>query len=192
MKELENKILTEGRVLNGEVLQVGGFLNQMIDTPFTVRMAEEVASAFSDCAVTKVMTIEASGIAFGFAVARELNVPLVFAKKSRTSNVDGDLLSAPVHSFTHGNDYKATVCADYVSSDDRILIVDDFLANGEALRALCKIVRDGGASVVGCAVQIEKGFQGGGDKLRSEGVRVFSLAVIDSMDENGIVFRKEE
>ena len=190
MKELENKILSEGRVLNGEVLQVGGFLNQMVDTSFTVRMAREVASAFSDCSVTKVMTIEASGIAFGFAVARELDVPLVFAKKNRTSNLEGDVLSAPVHSYTHGNDYKATVSSEYVSSDDRILIVDDFLANGEALRALCRIVRDGGASVVGCAVQIEKGFQGGGDKLRSEGLRVYSLAVIESMDENGIVFRE--
>ena len=190
MRALEDRILLDGRVLDGDILQVGGFINQQIDTSFTVEMAKEVFSLFSDLSVTKVLTIEASGIAFGFAVAIQFGVPLVFAKKSRTSNVDRAVLFAQVHSYTHGNDYKATVSAEYISPDDNVLIVDDFLANGEALRGLIKIVKDAGASVVGAAIEIEKGFQGGGDRLRSEGIRVESLAVIESMSESGITFRR--
>ena len=189
MKALEEKIKKEGRVLSGGVLQVGGFINQRIDTAFTAEMAREIASEFSSAGVTKVLTIEASGIAIAYAVATELKVPLVFAKKSKTSNLDGDLLTASIHSYTHGNDYLATVSAEYISSDDVVLIVDDFLANGEALRGLIEIVRKAGAQTAGCAVEIEKGFQGGGDQLRSEGVKVVSLAVIDEMGENGIFFR---
>ena len=190
MKELEERILRDGKVLGGNILQVGGFINQQIDTTFTTKLAREVYSLYSSSSVTKVLTIEASGIAFGFAVALQFDVPLVFAKKSRTSNVDGEVLFAPIHSYTHGNDYKATVSAEYISPDDNVLIVDDFLANGEALRGLIKIVKDAGASVVGAAVEIEKGFQGGGDRLRSEGIRVESLAIIESMSESGITFRR--
>lgn len=190
MKELEDRILRDGRVLDNDVLQVGGFVNQQIDTDLTLRMADEVYSLYSSSSVTKVLTIEASGIAFGFAIASRFGVPLVFAKKSRTSNVDGAVLSASIHSYTHGNDYTATVSADYISSDDNVLIVDDFLANGEALRGLLKIVKDGGANIVGAAIEIEKGFQGGGDRLRDEGIRVESLAVIESMNASGIIFRR--
>lgn len=189
MLELEERILRDGRVLEGDVLQVGSFLNQQIDTSFTNEMACEVHSLFSGSSVTKVLTIEASGIAFGFAVASLFGVPLLFAKKSKSLNVDGTVLSARIHSFTHGNDYQATVSAEYLSSEDRVLIVDDFLANGEALRGLIKIVNDAGASVVGAAIEIEKGFQGGGDRLRNDGVRIESLAIIDSMSESGISFR---
>ena len=115
---------------------------------------------------------------------------MVFAKKNKTSNLDGKLLTAEIRSFTHNNTYTAAVCADYIRPDDKILIVDDFLANGEALRGLISMVRSGGASVAGCAVQIEKGFQHGGDRLREEGYRVYSLAIIDDMSpERGIVFR---
>ena len=143
------EIAPDGRVLGGDILQVGGFINQQIDTSFTLELAREVFSLFSDLPVTKVLTIEASGIAFGFAVSLQFGVPLVFAKKSRTSNVDGAVLFAPIHSFTHGNDYNATVSAEYIKPEDNVLIVDDFLANGEALRGLIKIVNDAGASVVG-------------------------------------------
>ncbi len=191
MRALEEKISREAKVIGDDILLVGGFLNQHIDTGFTVEMARFLAFSFKNDGVTKVLTIEASGIAFGFAVAEQLNVPLVFAKKGRSSNLDGKVLSASIHSFTHGNDYNATVCADYISSRDRVLIVDDFLAKGEAINGLIKIVRAAGATVVGCGIEIEKGFQGGGDKLRSEGYRVVSLAVIDLMSESGIVFRKQ-
>ncbi len=190
MRALEERIQRDGRVLGGDILQVGGFINQQIDTSFTLELAREVFSLFSDLPVTKVLTIEASGIAFGFAVSLQFGVPLVFAKKSRTSNVDGAVLFAPIHSYTHGNDYNATVSAEYIKPEDNVLIVDDFLANGEALRGLIKIVNDAGASVVGAAVEIEKGFQGGGDRLRSEGIRVESLAIIESMSESGITFRR--
>ena len=190
VRALEEKILSEGRVLEGGVLQVGAFLNQLVDTAFTREMADDIASAFAGDGVTKVLTVETSGIMIAFATAAALGVPMVFAKKNKTSNLDGNLLTAEIHSFTHNNTYTAAVCADYIRPDDKILIVDDFLANGEALRGLIALVRSGGASVAGCAVQIEKGFQRGGDSLRESGVKVYSLAVIDEMSpDGGIVFR---
>lgn len=190
MRALEEKIVREGSVLEGNILDVGSFLNQKIDTAFTLEMADDIAREFADAGVTRVLTIEASGIAIGFAVAARLGVPLVFAKKYRSSNVGGDVLSASIHSYTHGNDYNATVSVGHMTDADRVLIVDDFLANGEALRGLVKIVEKSGASLAGCAVQIEKGFQHGGDRLREEGVRVYSLANIESMSpEHGVVFR---
>ena len=190
MKSLEEKIVKEGHVLGGNVLKVGSFLNQKIDTAFTLEMAKEIKNLFEGTNITKVFTIESSGIAIGFAVAAELGVPLVFAKKSHASNQSGNMLTSRVHSFTHSVDYTATVAAEYLDSSDSILIVDDFLANGEALRGLIEIVRASGASLAGCAVQIEKGFQGGGDELRDTGIRVESLAIIDSMSvEGGIKFR---
>ena len=190
MKALEEKIVSEGKVLEGDVLKVGSFLNQKIDTSFTLEMAREIARLYSGCRITKVLTMESSGIAIGFAVASVLGVPLVFAKKSRASNQSGTVLCANVHSYTHGTDYTATVSSEYIDSSDAVLIVDDFLANGEALRGLISIVESAGASVAGCAIQIEKGFQHGGDKLRAEGIRVESLAIIESMSyEDGIRFR---
>lgn len=190
MRALEEKILSEGRVLEGGVLQVGSFLNQLVDTSFTNEMAADIASEFAGSGVTRILTIETSGIMIAFATAAHLGVPMVFAKKNKTSNLDGKLLTAEIRSFTHNNTYTAAVCADYIRPDDKILIVDDFLANGEALRGLISMVRSGGASVAGCAVQIEKGFQHGGDRLREEGYRVYSLAIIDDMSpERGIVFR---
>lgn len=192
MRALEEKILSEGRVLEGGVLQVGSFLNQLVDTSFTNEMAADIASEFAGSGVTRILTIETSGIMIAFATAAHLGVPMVFAKKNKTSNLDGKLLTAEIRSFTHNNTYTAAVCADYIRPDDKILIVDDFLANGEALRGLISMVRSGGASVAGCAVQIEKGFQHGGDRLREEGYRVYSLAIIDDMSpERGIVFRHD-
>ena len=189
MKELEERILKDGIVLEGDVLSVGGFLNQQIDTGLLSRMADEIKREFSDEPVTKVLTVEASGIAIAIAAATVFGVPAVFAKKSRTSNVVGEVYSARVHSFTHGTDYLMTVPKRYLAPEDHVLIVDDFLANGEALQGMISIVGQSGATLAGAAVEIEKGFQGGGDRIRSTGVRVFSLAVLDSMNQGVLTFR---
>ncbi|MBP5288495.1 MAG: xanthine phosphoribosyltransferase [Clostridia bacterium] len=190
MKALEEKILREGQILPGNVLKVGSFLNQQIDVPFMNEMASEGVRFFSDKAITKVLTVEASGIAFGYAVAAKLNVPLVFAKKSRTSNVSGSVLQAQVYSYTHNTNYTATVSADFLTEKDTVLLVDDFLANGEALKGLAALAEQGGAQVAGALIAIEKGFQKGGDALRQAGMQVESLAIIEEMSpERGIRFR---
>lgn len=190
MELLEKRIERDGIVLGGNVVKVGGFLNQQMDTPFLVELGQEIARLFKDAGVTKILTIEASGIAIAMVAAIPLNVPVVFAKKSKSSNQSADVYSAKVTSFTHGNTYDATVAKEYLSADDKVLIVDDFLATGEAMYGLISIIQQAGATLVGCSAAVEKGFQGGGDALREKGIRVESLAIIDSMSENGIVFRK--
>ena len=187
MKALEEKILREGEVLPGNVLKVGSFLNQQIDVPFMNRMAKEGVKSFADKKITKVLTVEASGIAFGYAVASALNVPLVFAKKSKTSNLSGDLLTAEVFSYTHNAAYVATVASEFLCKDDLVLLADDFLANGEALRGLLKLVKSAGAEAAGAIIAVEKGFQKGGDALRAEGLRVVSLAIVESMSPGGVI-----
>lgn len=182
MKYLEDRIRAEGKVLPGDVLKVGHFLNQQIDTGLLSAMAKEFARMYRDEGVTKVMTIEASGIAIAAAVALEMKVPMVFAKKQQSSNMSGDVYTAKVVSYTHHREYDVTVPVDYLSADDRVLVVDDFLAQGCALRGLIKIIRDSGASLAGCGILIEKGFQPGGQRLRAEGIRVDSLAVVSSMN----------
>ncbi len=189
MKALEEKILKEGKVLPGHVLKVGSFLNQQIDTVFALEMAKEVKRLFDGAEVTKVLTVEASGIAFAFAVAAEFGVPMVFAKKHASANLGKDLYSAPVYSYTHGRTYEIVVDKNYITSKDKVLVIDDFLANGNALKGLMSIVKMAGAQIVGCATEIEKGFQGGGDELRAEGIKVESLAIIESMSDNGLTFR---
>ena len=189
MKRMEEKILKEGQVLPGGILKVGSFLNQMIDTVFLKEMAEEIARLFESCGVTKVLTIESSGIAIAAAVGLEMGVPVVFAKKHKSSNVDGAVYTSVVHSYTHNADYTIVVISDYLTGRDHVLLVDDFLANGKALMGLTDLVAQAGAELVGAAIAIEKGFQGGGDALREKGVRVESLAVIESMDSDGIRFR---
>ena len=189
MKALGTKISNEGVILAGNVLKVGSFLNQRIDTEFMFEMGKETAGLFSGDNVTKILTIEASGIAYALAAAYYLHVPVVFAKKSAASNVSGSVYKAKVHSFTHGCDFGAIVPTEYLQPQDRVLIVDDFLADGNAIAGLADIISQSGAECVGAAVAIEKGFQGGGDRLRASGMRVESLAIIDRMDENGIIFR---
>ena len=189
MKAMEKKILEEGKVLPGGILKVGSFLNQQIDTSFLGEMAKEFARLYADAGVNKVLTIESSGIAIAAAVALEMGVPMVFAKKHKSSNVDGKVYTAVVHSYTHGTDYTIVVSSDYLGEKDRVLLVDDFLANGKALVGLTELVRQAGGTVVGAAIAIEKGFQGGGDALRAEGVRVESLAIVDSMTDDAITFR---
>ena len=190
MELMEQKILREGKVLPGGILKVGSFLNQQIDTVFLSQVGQEIARLFGDCGVTKVLTIESSGIAIAAAAGMVMQVPLVFAKKHKTSNVDGSVYSTTVHSYTHDTDYTVVVSSDYLLPTDRVLLVDDFLANGKALFGLMELVEQAGATLVGAACAIEKGFQGGGDRLRQQGVRVESLAIIEDMSDDGIRFRR--
>lgn len=189
MKELEEKILREGVVLPGEILKVGSFLNQQIDVAFLQKMGGEVARLYKGTEITKVLTIEASGIAFAFAIAAALGVPMVFAKKHSTANVSGEIYTALVHSYTHNQDNNIVISKEYLQPTDKILIADDFLAVGGALGGLLSIVEQAGASLVGCAIAVEKGFQGGGDRLRGQGIRVDSLAIIESMSDDSLTFR---
>ena len=189
IRALEQRILTEGRVLPGEVLKVGSFLNQQIDTKLLKEMGDEVARLFSQSNVTKVLTIESSGIALAYAAAVSLGVPMVFAKKHKSSNLAGSILTSKVFSYTHQQTYDIMVSADYINSGDNILIVDDFLAMGNALNGLIDIVGQAGAFLAGCAIAIEKGFQGGGDALRAKGIRVESLAIIEKMTDDSLEFR---
>ncbi|PWJ71469.1 xanthine phosphoribosyltransferase [Ruminococcaceae bacterium R-25] len=191
IRTLEQRILTEGQILPGEVLKVGSFLNQQIDTKLLKEMGDEVARLFSQSNVTKVLTIESSGIALAYAVAVSLGVPMVFAKKHKSSNLAGNILTSKVFSYTHQQTYDIMVSGDYIKSDDVILIVDDFLAMGNALNGLIDITGQAGAKLAGCAIAIEKGFQGGGDALRAKGVRVESLAIIDKMTDDSLEFRPQ-
>ncbi|MEG1662431.1 MAG: xanthine phosphoribosyltransferase [Clostridia bacterium] len=189
MQLLKERILKDGRVFDGDVLYVGSFLNHQIDTDLMDKIGNEIATLFCGQKITKILTIEASGIAIACATARYINVPVLFAKKSKTSNLTSDVLRAEVVSYTHHNISTIFVEREFILPTDKILVVDDFLANGEAIRGLKGLIEEGGAELVGCAIAIEKGFQGGGDELRQSGIDVKSLAIIDSMGEDGIVFR---
>ncbi|MCR4669527.1 MAG: xanthine phosphoribosyltransferase [Clostridia bacterium] len=192
MKLMEQMILKDGKVLPGGILKVGSFLNQQIDTELLAAMGEEIKRLYAGDHVTKILTIESSGIAIAAAAGMAMQVPVVFAKKHKTSNVDGEIYSSVVHSFTHGTDYNVVVSRDYIRPDDRILLVDDFLASGSALEGLIELADAAGAEVVGVAIAIEKCFQGGGDELRAKGVRIESLAMIDAMDDDGgVSFRPQ-
>ena len=191
LKALEEKILKEGTVLPGSILKVGSFLNHQIDPAFIIEMGKEISRIYAGNEVTKILTIEASGIAIAVGAGIVMNLPVVFAKKHNSSNVDGELYCSVVHSYTHGRDYNVVVSKEFIKPGDKVLIVDDFLANGKALLGLIDIVKQAKAEVVGCTCAIEKGFQRGGDNLRKEGVRVESLAVIESMENNMITFRKQ-
>ena len=176
MKALEEKIIKEGKVLSGSILKVGSFLNQQIDPEFMHEIGKEIVRLFKDSGVTKVVTIEASGIAIALAAAYYFKVPAIFAKKGKSSNVESDLLTASVKSFTRNTTYEICVSSEYISSSDTLLIVDDFLASGNALDGLVEIAKKAGASIAGAAIAIEKGFQGGGERLRNRGIMVESLA----------------
>ena len=190
MKKMEDKILAEATILPGGVLKVGSFLNQQVDTVFMKEIGEEIADLYRDDEVTKILTIESSGIPIAISAGFAMGVPVVYAKKNKSSNISGDCYTTPVKSFTHGDTNNVVVTKEYISKDDRILIVDDFLAHGSALNGLINIVGQAGATVVGCVAAIEKGFQMGGDSLRAKGYRVESLAIIDEMTDNEITFRE--
>ena len=190
MKALEEKILREGIVLPGNILKVASFLNHQLDVDFLMEMGKEIANLFKGEKITKILTVETSGIEIAMGAAAAMHLPVVFAKKHKSGNLSGDMYKTVVHSYTHGVDFNIVVSCDFLKSEDRVLIIDDFLANGKALNGLIDIVNQSGAKLAGCGIAIEKGFQGGGDKLRAQGVRVESMAIIDSMnDETGeIVF----
>ena len=191
IRALEQRLLSEGQILPGEVLKVGSFLNQQIDTLLLKDMGDEIARLFQSNNVTKVLTIESSGIAIAYAAALSLGVPVVFAKKHKSSNLSGNILTSKVFSYTHQQTYDIMVSGDYIKKDDTILIVDDFLAMGNALNGLIEIVDKAGAKLAGCAIAIEKGFQGGGDALRAKGIKVESLAIIDKMTDDSLEFRPQ-
>lgn len=189
MKSLEEKIQNEGVVLEGDILKVGSFLNQQLDVDFMMQMGEEISHIYKNDNVTKILTVETSGIPIAFAAGAKIGCPVVFAKKNKSANVSGDVFTASVYSFTHKTTYDIIVAKEFLSSDDRIVIVDDFLANGKALQGLIELVNQSGATLIGCTCAIEKGFQHGGDDLREKGIRVESLAIVDEMSPAGITFR---
>ncbi len=188
---LEEKILREGAVLPGDILKVDCFLNHRLDVPFILEMGREIARLYEGFGVNKILTIETSGIPIAFAAAQFMNVPVVFVKKSKSGNISDEVYSSRVESFTKKNVYDAVVSKSFLGKDDKILLIDDFLAKGNALNGLIDIVNQAGASLVGCAIAIEKGFQGGGDELRARGIRVESLAIVDSMTDSSLTFRKQ-
>lgn len=188
MKYLEDMILKHGEVLSGNILKVDSFLNHMMDWEVYNEIAKEFYRLFSDSGVNKLLTIEASGIGIAAVTAQQFRVPAVFAKKSKTSNIGDDLYRARVHSYTHGVASDIVVSKKYLKASDRVLIIDDFLANGQAALGLVSIVEQAGAELAGIGIVIEKGFQEGGRKLRDMGIRVESLAIIKSMSEGRIVF----
>ena len=194
MNFLEERILKDGIVKPGNVLKVDSFLNHQMDIALMDQMGKEFRRRFQNKKITKVLTIEASGIAIAYPVAREFGVPLVFAKKAKSINIDGDMYVAEVESFTHKNKNQVIVAKRFLSPDDHVLIIDDFLANGCALQGLISIVESAGATVEGLGIAIEKGFQFGGRVVRNMGYQLESLAIVEEMDaETGtIVFRPQE
>ena len=194
MKLLEEKILKDGVIKSGNVLKVDSFLNHQIDVPFVAELGKELQRQFADRPINKILTIEASGIGIACVAAMYFQVPVVFAKKSSGSNMDKDVYFTQIYSYTHSKMNDVVVSKRFLTKDDHVLIIDYFLANGCALEGLIDIVRQSGGTVEGVGVAVEKGFQGGGDKLRAAGVNLHSLAIIESMDAktNSVVFRTEE
>lgn len=186
MKLLEDRILSDGEVLPGNVIKVDSFLNHQIDTELISKCGEEWYQLFKNEGVTKILTIDGSGIGIACLVAQHFNVPVLFAKKSgSTNNISEDFYSTKVISFTHGHEYQVVAKKKFLLKEDKILIIDDFLANGSAMRALISLVKAAGATVVGCGAAIEKVYQGGGEYIRRLGYRVESLAKISSMSDDG-------
>lgn len=192
MQLLKDRIRKDGIVRPGNVLKVDSFLNHQMDIGLFKECGKEFKRRFADKEITKILTIEASGIGIACIVAESFNVPVVFAKKSKTKNIAGEVYKSTVESFTHGRVYDIIVSRDFLKPEDKVLIIDDFLANGCALLGLAKLVTDAGAQLTGAGIIIEKGFQQGGDLVRSHGVCVESLAIVDGMDDvtGTITFRE--
>ena len=190
MDKLKERIRREGKVLPGNIIKVDGFLNHRVDTGLMVELADEFAKYFDVKNITMVLTAEASGIALATICAQRYGVPMVFAKKAKSDNIEGGLYQSDIYSYTYKKKVTLIVAQEWIQPTDRILIVDDFMANGEAMRGLCDIVTKAGAHLEGIGVAVEKGFQHGGDKLREAGYNLKSLAVIDSTENGEIVFRE--
>ena len=190
MQQLWDRIIAEGHVLPGNIVKVDGFLNHRIDMKLARDIAGEFSRLFDLEGITAVLTVEASGIALGAMCAYEWGVPLVFAKKAKSDNIEGGLYKSDIFSYTYKKQVRLLLSQQWLGKGDKVLIVDDFLANGEALRGLVDIVHQAGAELIGIGIAIEKGFQPGGQKLRDAGYNLKSLAIIDRADEDGIVIRK--
>lgn len=189
MELLKERIRKDGKIKGNDVLKVDSFLNHQMDVALFAEIGKEFKRRFADCEVNKILTIEASGIGIACIVAQYFNCPVIFAKKNQTKNIAGEVYTSQVESFTHGRIYNIIVAKEFLGSGDKVLLIDDFLANGAALEGLAKLVRDSGAELVGAGIVIEKAFQPGGDRLRAEGLRIESLARVKSMDEKtGVEF----
>lgn len=191
MKLLKDKILKEGKVLPGNILKVDGFLNQRLDIGLLSAIGKEIADRFAGEKITKILTVEVSGIALACLTAQHFEgVPVIFGKKHKTLNADTDVYVTKIFSFTHNTEYDVTLSKRFLEKGDKVLIVDDFLANGKAIVGLLDIIEQAGAELVGVGIAIEKGFQGGGDALRKDGVRLESMAIVDDMQDGTIKFRE--
>ncbi len=193
MQTLKDRIRRDGKIKEGNVLKVDSFLNHQMDIRLFEEIGKEFRRRFEGEEINKILTIEASGIGIACVTAQAFGVPVVFAKKNQTKNIAGDVYTTKVESFTHGRVYDIIVAKEFLGEGDRVLLIDDFLANGMALEGLAELVQMSGAELVGAGIVIEKGFQQGGDLLRSQGIRIESLAVVESMNEKTgeIVFRDE-
>ena len=191
MQELKDRIVKEGKILPGNIVKVDGFLNHRVDCAFMGRIADEFKKYFDLDNVDLILTAEASGIALSAICAYRYGKPMVYAKKAKSDNIEGGLYQSEIFSYTYKKKVTLLVSKEWLSASDKVLIIDDFMARGEAMRGLCDIVREAGAELVGIGVAVEKGFQHGGDRLREAGIPLHSLAIIESADENGFVFREE-
>lgn len=192
MQQLKERILREGRVLPGDIIKVDGFLNHRVDTALMGAMADEFAKYFDVKDITMVLTAEASGIALATICAQRYGVPMVFAKKAKSDNIEGGLYQSDILSYTYKKKVTLLVSKEWLSASDKVLIIDDFMARGEAMRGLCDIVREAGAELVGIGVAVEKGFQHGGDSFREQGYNIHSLAVIEEATPDHITFREDD
>ena len=193
MKLLKDRILKDGVVKPGNILKVDSFLNHQMDIDLINEIGKEFKARFADCPITKILTIEASGIGIACIAAQYFHVPVVFAKKAQSVNLDGEMYTTKVESFTHKKVYDVILAKRFLTEQDHVLLIDDFLANGKALEGLATLVQDSGAELVGAGVVIEKGFQIGGKLLRDRGIHLESLAIVDGMDDKTgeITFRKQ-
>ena len=191
MEALEQRICQDGKILPGHIIKVDGFLNHQVDTQFLGELADEFARLFDVTRATKILTAEASGIALAAICSFKWGIPMVFAKKAKSDNIEGGLYKSEVFSYTYKKTYTMICSKDWIKADDRVIIVDDFMANGKAMRGLIDLVNEAGAELIGIGCAVEKGFQAGGKNLREAGYDLKSLAIIDQADENGIVFRKQ-
>jgi len=190
MKLLEERIKEDGQVRPGNILKVDSFLNHQLDISLLEQLGNEFYEKFKDKGITRILTIEASGIALACLAAQHFKVPVVFAKKAKSKNLDGELYTSTVHSFTYGKDFTVTLAKKFLSEDDTVLLIDDFLAVGKAMRGLIDICNQADAKIAGIGIAVEKGFQSGGKELREAGYDVYSLAIIDEMTDDGsITFR---
>lgn len=191
MNVLHQRIKAEGRVLPGNIIKVDGFLNHRVDMTLMRAMAKEFGRLFDLTGLTAVLTVEASGIALAAICAEEFGVPMLYAKKAKSDNIEGGLYHSEIYSYTYKKKVTLIMSRQWLGSNDKVLIVDDFLANGEALRGLVDIIEQAGAQLIGIGVAIEKGFQAGGARLRENGANLRSLAIIEQADDNGFVFRED-